>query len=214
MTLSALSAYVLAAMLFWVPPSNHKYFGISEEETQARYESIANDIASVAMEADEAPLFKVQAGVSVSDDEGRAFNAILLAAIAKHESDFRKHIDEGKCRKNECDHGRAFSMWQVLPEGGIFLTPNGEWNYAFRMSDEWRREHSSEIITGAAMINDRKLAIRSSLHMVRQSIKNVGHLGVYTGEITNGPKAKLRMYTARKWVKDNPFPEKVASLID
>jgi hypothetical protein len=93
--------YVLAAMLAWVPPSQQ---GPAEAGpvAQARYERIAQDIASVALDPNVDPLF--------DGDDGRARTAILLASIASHESMFSRAVDEGVVRG---DHGVAWGLWQV-----------------------------------------------------------------------------------------------------
>lgn len=39
--------------------------------------------------------------------------AALLLTIASHESALSARIARGECRKHECDHGRAWGLWQA-----------------------------------------------------------------------------------------------------
>ena len=69
----------------------------------------------------------------------------------------------------------------------------------------WRSQHAGEIITGPDLIRDRKLAVRTALHMIRYSFNRTGHLGLFSGERGNGPKAQKRVEQARKWVVEHPI---------
>lgn len=48
-----------------------------------------------------------------------------LIALARAESEFAMHIHAGKCRPDECDGGKAASLWQI--HDGPWL-PEGIWN--------------------------------------------------------------------------------------
>jgi hypothetical protein len=85
--------WLVAAMFAWTP---------AKEVDRARYTEIANDIASVAYDPAEAPLF--------SGDDGRARTALLLASIAAHESTFRVDVDEGRARG---DGGTSWCFMQL-----------------------------------------------------------------------------------------------------
>jgi hypothetical protein len=87
-------AAILYALLLLVrvvaPPA-----GMTEtaEELDARLRSIAVDAAAAAQE-DPA-------------------DALLIIAVAQHESGFALDVDRGPCRPNTCDGGRAACMLQI-----------------------------------------------------------------------------------------------------
>jgi len=54
--MNPLIAYLLAAIVTWSPPADHDYYE-RREETLERYASIAGDVAAVALDPAEAPLF-------------------------------------------------------------------------------------------------------------------------------------------------------------
>ncbi len=99
--MNALAQYLYAAMVAWAPPSTHLY-AEAAAVTEARYLAIASDVASVALEPSEAPLF--------AGDDGRVRTAVLLLSVASLESGgFR--ADVAFCRTLG-DHGRAAGMYQ------------------------------------------------------------------------------------------------------
>jgi len=139
MTISSLlAAWVLSAMLAWVPPSTHDWYTV-RGLTEASYQSIADDIATAALDPEVTPLF---AGPS-----GRAKTALLLAAVASYESSFNATIARGgSVRKGDNDNGRAVGLWQTHVYGA---TEEG-WTRADLASDRQkqitialRRMHSS-----------------------------------------------------------------------
>jgi hypothetical protein len=199
--LKALTSYLLAAMTAWMPLKNHAR-SETPEVTEARYQQIAEDVALIALDPDEAPLFQ--------GEDGRVKTALLLLSVALHESGFRGDVDAGRCKPYECDHGKAFSMWQLHPEDGLIF--DGDvFTFARNRPASWREEHRSEIFDGPALVRDRKLAARMALHMLRYSMKNAHSLAIYTGEGGNGPKAKLRLETALSYLRQHPFPQEVSS---
>jgi hypothetical protein len=199
--LKALTGYLLAAMMAWMPVRNHARIEAADV-TEARYEQIATDIAQIALDPDEAPLFP--------GEDGRVKTGLLLLSVAFHESGFRGDVDAGKCKPYECDHGKAFSMWQLHPEDGLIF--DGDvFTFARNRPSSWREDHSSEIFDGPTLVRDRKLAARMALHMLRYSMKNAHSLAIYTGETGNGPKAKLRMETALSYLRAHPFPQETSS---
>jgi hypothetical protein len=139
-----LVAYIVAAMLFWVPA---KWQPEDEAETLARYESIASDVVEVVQRPDEPPLF-------ADDDAERTKTAMLVTVIAASEGAFWKRVDEGHCRATECDGGQAFTLWQFHPGMGLAFDGDG-WRY------DWNGFHGRDFIA------DRKLAIRMVLHLLR-----------------------------------------------
>jgi hypothetical protein len=90
------TTWLVGAMVAWVPiPPQH-------DLDRARYESIAHDIATVALDASEEPVF--------AGDLGRERTALLMAAIASLESGYRADVDDGRTTG---DHGQSFCIMQV-----------------------------------------------------------------------------------------------------
>lgn len=199
--IQALTSYLLAAMTAWMPIRSHAH-AEAPEATEARYEQIAADVAQIALDPDEAPLFQ--------GEDGRVKTALLLLSVALHESGFRGEIDAGRCKPYECDHGKAFSIWQLHPEDGLIF--DGDvFTFARNRPASWRTDHASEIFDGASLVRDRRLAARMALHMLRYSMKNAHSLAIYTGEAGNGPKARLRMETALAYLRQHPFVEEASA---
>jgi hypothetical protein len=99
--MESLVSYLVAAMLAWVPLHAHRPFE-SQEGVMARYQSIARDVASVALDDTEEPLF--------DGEEGRTETAVLMLAVASYESSFSKRVDDGVRRG---DHGYSYCLMQV-----------------------------------------------------------------------------------------------------
>jgi hypothetical protein len=193
--ITALTQYLLAAMLSWMPVKNQS-FREPEDAALARYESIAWDVASVVCDGNEPPLF--------AGDDTRAKTALVVLSVAFWESGFRVDIDTGHCAPHECDHGLAFSLWQLHPEDG-FIFDGDVYTFSRNRSSQWRQEHASEIYDGPSLIQDRKLAARVALHILRYSVRNAKSLGIYTGEGGNGPKARQRYNHAVNYLRDHPY---------
>ncbi len=103
MTIDALAAWLLSAMISWNPPAQHRE---GEKVAQERYASMAQDFASVALDAEEPPLFE--------GPTGRAQTALLVASVASSESGYRRDVDSGATRG---DHGRSWCILQVQVYG-------------------------------------------------------------------------------------------------
>lgn len=114
---STIVTYLVSAMMVWCPLSAHRYSQSStmtDEEKDAytltRYQAIAQDVAEVAFDADEKPIFK-EPGVI-----GRLESALLALAIASYESgEFREDVDTVK---GTGDHGRSHCLMQILLRPG------------------------------------------------------------------------------------------------
>jgi hypothetical protein len=100
MSIANLSAYVLSAMVSWVPVEEHASFE-RREITVQRYEAIAQTIAKVA--ADEPPVF------DGDEDSARARTALLLASIASYESHYAARVED--CR---VANAGALGLWQTV----------------------------------------------------------------------------------------------------
>jgi len=181
--IESLTVYVLAAILAWTRPHP------SAAEVD-RLTGIAQDIAAVSLS--EEPLFK--------SDESRAKTAILLASVARYESDFAPWVDAGLCndlewrrsaegkavhRGSDCDGGHAFSLWQI---------------------------HAGQ--AGQALIADRQAAIREAVARMRVSLDAGRGLCWYTGETGDCPKAELRLRTAQVWSLGHPFTATATAGVD
>lgn len=68
-----------------------------------RARDLAADISEVASAE---PLFEGTAGATAT--------ALLLATIAKVESEFLERIEACQCRKRECDQKRSVGLWQIM----------------------------------------------------------------------------------------------------
>lgn len=93
--------YLFAFFLAAVPPQQHAYKE-PLETTFARYNAIAEDIARVASDPDEEPLFE--------GDDARARTAVLLGSIAASESFLRADVDTCRTRG---DGGRSVTVFQL-----------------------------------------------------------------------------------------------------
>jgi hypothetical protein len=93
-------------MLSWVPLYAHAPKE-SAADVQERYESIARDVATVALDGGEQPLF--------GGDNGRVETALLMLSVASFESSFRKSVDDGIGRG---DHGRSYCLMQIRVGSG------------------------------------------------------------------------------------------------
>ena len=105
--MESLVAYLVAAMVAWVPPHAHAPVE-SSAEVQARYRSIANDLALVVMDGGETPLF--------AGNDARAQTALLMLSVASFESSFRKSVDDGFGRG---DGGRSYCLMQIRVGRGV-----------------------------------------------------------------------------------------------
>jgi hypothetical protein len=91
----ALKAYILAFMTAHYPVANHRFLGVSDEYTLARYSDIAADIADVSLDPDEPPVFRsATVEKQTRELDGRVKTAVLLASVARFESGgYREDVD-------------------------------------------------------------------------------------------------------------------------
>lgn len=201
MTKATLAAYILSMMKVWSPPADQIKFSETEADAEARYASIADDVAEVVLAEDS--IFPESSG-------GKAKTAVLMAGLAFKETRFWKYVDSGQCndytwRKTpegkkiiysygHCDGGLAWSMWQVhIPNKGFNV--NGD------------------LIDGPRMVSDRKAAVRVALRLAKRAMA-AGHLCAYTGETNPDgtctplhPKATERLNFAVNYYVAHPFKE-------
>lgn len=99
--MNSLVAYLVTAMSSWVPLHAHAPKE-APEDVQARYQQIAEDVAAVAFDDAERPLF--------DGPDGRVQTALMMLSVASLESAYRKSVDDGAFRG---DHGRSFCLMQI-----------------------------------------------------------------------------------------------------
>jgi hypothetical protein len=92
--LERVTLWLVGAMIAWVPTRT--------PADEARYASIARDLATVVLDPTEEPAF--------TGEDGRARTALLLASIASWESGYRADVDDGRVKG---DHGTSVCLMQV-----------------------------------------------------------------------------------------------------
>lgn len=156
----------------------------TQAETYERYNEIAQDLVTVVYDEKELPLFK--------GPQGRAKTALLLLAIAKYESSFRKDVDYGLGDKGRGDGGQSWCLGQIklghpTKEGStpqrIGVNERGFWT--------WDKEAG---FSGQDLVNDRQKCFRAMLWMVRTSFAVCGKL------YKDQPQYFLNLYASGKCV--------------
>lgn len=176
MTVEILAAWILSAMMAWVPPVQQWKEG--EVRASDRYAAIAQDIAKVALDPEEAPLFE--------GPQGRAQTALLIASIASFESFFRFDVDSGKVQG---DHGKSWCLMQVQVHG--------------KTAEGWR---GTDLVGDRQKCLKAGLHIMRGSFQWCRGLKLIDRLAGYTtGTCKEEPYAQQRMRRALVWWKDHPF---------
>jgi hypothetical protein len=188
MSAASLASWLLAVMLTASPPGRSRAPAEAREtaaEGRARYERIAKDLAEVALDPAEAPVF--------SGKNARERTAALMLALAHHESGFRRDVDLGLGRPSR---GRYWCMMQVAVDRSLRggRTPEG-----------W---------SGPDLVSDRSHCFRAGLHILQRASGRCSSAGpdawlnLYTsGHCTRGRRASQdRLGTYRRWLGERPFP--------
>jgi hypothetical protein len=234
--------YIYAAMVAWIPLSNHYerdaigrplhtaqgyYKQEDQTEVRARYESIASDIVDVAYDDTLKPMF--------TGEDGRLKSALTLAGTGSMEGVYQKWVENGDCntaafqaREHEvhpgheaCDGGAAWSIFQIHMYRYIIkdgeLTQAGILENSPNPADrEWIKNHKNEIITGAQLVADRKLAARIAYYLMYNSLHTYHSLCTYSGESCSGahPLADNRLSRGQQYLRAHLFttppPEELA----
>jgi hypothetical protein len=143
--------WLFAMMISGTPIS--KQAQETEIEATARYESIAQDVADVAFDENESPLFE--------GDNGRIKTAAVMIGIDNLESHYRKDVDVGSLRG---DNNGSWCLAQINLNGGrIRLNPDGSFNYLYG--------NSVDGFSGRDLVQDRKKCFRAQLAILRASFK-------------------------------------------
>ncbi|MDP8999184.1 MAG: hypothetical protein M3O46_03635 [Myxococcota bacterium] len=146
--MESLASYLVVAMLAWVPVQAHAPLE-SSDHVMARYESIALDAASVALDDNETPLF--------DGPDARTETALLMLAVASFESSFSRRVDEGTRRG---DHGYSYCLMQIHIGPGA--TREG-WNGQQLIEDRKRCFRAALHILQASFTACRKLPVEDRL---------------------------------------------------
>ena len=110
MNITYLANFFFAALTTWCPIKIHEFTHVPQALTEARYHSIANDLAEVVLDPDEKPIF--------AGEDGRVRTGLLIAAIASFESGgFASKIDKDIYgdKIGSGDGGSAHCLMQVHP---------------------------------------------------------------------------------------------------
>jgi hypothetical protein len=180
--MSNLVTYLVAAMTTWVPMKAQ----VAEptEHAIARYESIARDVAAVALDDMEEPLF--------AGKDGRVQTALFLLSIASFESSYRLSVDEGIGRG---DHGDSYCLMQIRV--GLGTTREG-----------WT---GRQLVTDRRMCFRAALHILHGSFSVCRALPLDDRMSAYaTGRcLPNCDVARSRMGRARAWWSAHAPPPEV-----
>ncbi len=202
--LAHLADYVFEGMIAWKKPG----------KDAVAYADVARDIAWESLNADPLPSLR---GATC------ARGTVLVATLAYFEGGFLAYVDDGRVNNGKwreqafkngitwspkiSDDGEAFSLWQIHPEKGIVLTPNGEWTWNEGAATDAQGLRKPGVVTGPDLTKTRRLAVRVAIAFLRKSIRLTHGLVGYTGETaaTGFGKASARELFAASWCKRHPF---------
>jgi len=184
MSVEALAAWVLSVMLSAVPPGKTRHTKDARETAEAgraRYAQIAREIAEVALDPAEEPLF--------DGPYAREKTAAVMLAISYHESHWRRDVDYGVGPNARGGGGRYHCLMQVEAKGG--KTPEG--------------------YTPEDLVKNRLKCFRAGLHILQRGnrmCRGRGMINHYaTGSCTNARQAVAKRWrTFDLWLYLHPFP--------
>jgi len=209
--LKPIAAWLVSLITLGAPPGRPQYEPAAREsivQAEERYQGIAEAIAEVAFNPKETPV-----------SGNRTFTAALLAALAYHESGFRRDVDLGigralLAKSGWNDFGRSWCMMQ-LQLGAVPLPT--ELSSSLSKSKGWAVTHNSHAKTtegwsGLELLEDRNKCFTAGLHVVQRSIGSCKHLrqldwlrSYASGNCTDGAShSALRMRTAIRWARKAP----------
>jgi hypothetical protein len=184
----ALVTYLLSAMMAWAPLAEHDYYA-PEYETEERYNAIAHDLAEVALDPNEPPLF--------GGPQGREQTAMLMAAIAFYESGgYRRDVDLGVGARSRGDSGKSWCLMQINIGAGM-------------TRERW---------TGRELVEDRHKCFHAGLARIRESFALCRYMpladrltGYTKGRCErNEPLAHRRMGLAMNFWAAHPYDDESA----
>ena len=196
-------AWLLAFMLTKAPVDRPHYIPEAKEtqdETRARYEQIANDIADVLKT--EKPLFK--------GADGKIRTSSVILSVMFHESGFRRDVDLGLGKLARGDHGNSVCMMQLNIGKGKTM----KWN-TVQDRAAYPNDPPAEVQDGwtaSEVLADRKKCIRAGLRLLRLSFKacpslpQKDALRVYGSGSCEGAakESASRMGLAMRWYAAHP----------
>lgn len=186
----------------------------TREAAEARYESIAADIAAVVWDPNEAPLFR--------GPSGRLKTTSMILSVMLHESAFRRDVDFGLGKAGKGDGGRSWCLMQInLGQAGAsgktaqrIVLDNGGYRFV---------QGGTEGFGGEDLVTNRKSCIRAGLHLLRRSFGACGRLpqqhwlnAYASGSCDAGHEASQnRMGTAFRWYQAHTpgFVDKEVTLL-
>jgi hypothetical protein len=183
--MESLVSYLVAAMLAWVPPHAHAPLE-SNEHVLARYGSIARDVAGVALDENESPVF--------DGPDSRTETALLMLAVASYESSFSKRVDDGIRRG---DHGLSYCLMQIRV--GTRATREG-WSGPQLIEDRKLCFRAALHLLQASFTACRRLPLDDRL-----SAYASGHC------FADAKISRSRLGRARAWWESHEPPKEVAS---
>lgn len=184
-----LAAWLLAAMLRWLP--------VEAPVDLARYQSIADDTAAVALDPWEAPLYPGR--------HGRARTALQLLAVQRFEGEFTEAVDEGRKRGRA---GDVCGMQIVVPRGKRMLLTADLYRWLSPQQTGYEEAWTAEDLVPGSVPGRRENCVRAGLHMLRESLRACRSLSLYTrGDCQPDAKARHREALARESIRRYPPPE-------
>ncbi len=173
----------------------------TSEEATARYQSIADDIASVVWNPQNPPLFK--------GPEGRAKTAAIMLGIMKFESGFRKDVDLGVGKQSRGDGGRSWCLMQINIGNGRTMP----WNIKYQRLPT-PNDPKDEVVqgwTGLELVTDRKKCVEAGYRIMKVSFEMCHNLPVgdwlrvyASGSCDGGAKqSQARVNFGVKWFNAN-----------
>lgn len=151
----SLQAWVVSAMVALAPPGRPTFISAAQESKEqglTRFNAIAGNITTVALDPKEEPI------------GGRKFTAALLVSLTFHESaGWRRDVDLDLDRLRLAqsgwqDNGKAWCLGQI--ELGLKLLPGGGYTSGGATPEGW---------SGPELIADREKCLRATLHAARRS---------------------------------------------
>lgn len=178
----------------------------TEQDAQARYESIAKDLIEVVYNPNEKPLF--------SGPLGRAKTVDVILAVSSFESGFRQDVDFGSGHLAKGDGGQSWCLMQVKlgparangkTAQRLIVNPDGSFTFTTDPTKGYG---------GEDLVSDRKNCFRAGLSILRASFNMCGQtelkdkLRAYaSGACDKGqPQSRLRMGLAIRWMDQKAPP--------
>lgn len=193
--MNSIVTWALAFMTVQSPIARHT--DETPDEVNARFQSIAEDLAEVVFDPQEAPVY--------TGPRGRIQTLSLMESIALYESGFRKNVDTGEGPRSRGDAGRSVCLMQIQVGMGKTKPYNRAQGRFARDSD--LDAEVEQGYTAPDLLADRKKCFRVALHMVQQSFTACSglpisnRLAVYASGSCDGGwyESQKRVSTGQRW---------------